>query len=132
MHYLHHVPGRLRVCLPPIKRNATAARATCAAIVRTPGVTAVESNILTGSVIIRYDPAAVSFDALVDALAATNHVDRTRLALPPGSAATTADAWQTVADGVAHGGWVVFRAASSVLVEKLVERSATALIGALL
>lgn len=56
--YLHHVPGRLRVRMPGVKRNPPAARAVERALMTAQaGVTKVRANPLTGSVTVHYDIA---------------------------------------------------------------------------
>jgi hypothetical protein len=60
---LHHVPGRLRVCLAMLKRNAPAARELPAALLAIRGVKSASVNSVTGSIILHYDRN--SFDPAV-------------------------------------------------------------------
>jgi hypothetical protein len=59
-HYLHHVPGRLRLKAQSLKNSedkAVEIRALCAQL---PGIEAIELNPLTGSLLVRYDKASVN------------------------------------------------------------------------
>jgi Heavy metal associated domain 2 len=64
-HYRHHIPGRLRVRVGAVKRNVQNARALQMAIQDMCGVTSVDANLLTGSVLVRYDPHACDTRALL-------------------------------------------------------------------
>ena len=61
----HSVPGRLRVRLPRVKGNAANARAVEAILSKLNGVSHVEGRELTGSVVIHYDPKAITGGALL-------------------------------------------------------------------
>ena len=58
--HLHHVAGRLRICLARLKRNAPEAVPLHAELLSIQGVNSVLLNSITGSVIIQYNPD--SFD----------------------------------------------------------------------
>lgn len=67
-HYIHDLPGRLRVKSRALKnRDGTADRAI-AALQAVRGVRVTEVNAVTGSVLVRYDPAAVNASRLLDVL----------------------------------------------------------------
>jgi hypothetical protein len=68
MLYLHHVPGRLRLRLAALKGNGLAATRACAMARAISGVTDVQANEATGSLVIRYDPRRLTPDALWAAL----------------------------------------------------------------
>ena len=53
--HLHHVPGRLRVRLASLKRNAPEAAPLHAELLSIQGVNSVSVNSITGSVIIQYN-----------------------------------------------------------------------------
>jgi hypothetical protein len=53
--HLHHVPGRLRICLAMLKRNQSAVIPLRGELLAMQGVKSVSVNALTGSVIIYYD-----------------------------------------------------------------------------
>ena len=54
--HLHHVPGRLRVRLASLKRNAPEAAPLHAELLSIQGVNSVSVSSITGSVIIQYNP----------------------------------------------------------------------------
>jgi len=66
--YIHHLPGRLRVRSSLVRRNDQAARAAEAWLRLLPGVSSVEANTLTGSLMVRYDPAQTKGCAIVSEL----------------------------------------------------------------
>lgn len=63
-HYIHHLPGRLRIRLAGVKGNANEARSLELLLQEQKGVASVEANPLTGSVLIYYNPAMVTGQAL--------------------------------------------------------------------
>ena len=58
------VPGRARLRFKELKESSVAEIAK-ARIKETPGITAVEINTLTGSVLIEYDPAILPTEKLI-------------------------------------------------------------------
>jgi copper chaperone CopZ len=73
--YSHHIPGRLRVRVGAAKRNAQNARALQMEIQGMHGVTSVEVNLLTGSILVRYDPDACDTRALLSFFDPWGHKD---------------------------------------------------------
>jgi copper chaperone CopZ len=67
-HYIHTVPGRLRVKNPILKYNQRKCELAKTTLQGLPGVHEVKTNPATGSVIIRYDAAAIKTDRLLSAL----------------------------------------------------------------
>lgn len=125
--YVHHVPGRMRVRTPRIKgntRNAERLRQTLGQLV---GVTSIETNPLTGSAIISYSPQHVAPDHLVAVMKEHGYLD----------ADFALDVKQAVTKPHGAGqsevtlNWVG-KTVLSVLVEKVVERSASAVFAALI
>lgn len=121
-HYIHHVPGRLRIRTPLLKRDEKGALAAEQFLRSIEGVTSVRANIVTGSIILTYERDIVSSEAILNAAAlrgyyrpeAVQHADGQLQDL----AVRTGDTLGKVLFGFA--------------VEKALERSAMALIGALL
>jgi hypothetical protein len=68
-HYIHHVPGRLRIRTPRLKRDAVHAEAAEAFVLMIEGVTAARANSVTGSIILTYQRGVVSVETILDALA---------------------------------------------------------------
>ena len=125
-HYIHHVTGRLRVKTPLLKRNEPRAAAVKELLAREDGVLSSDVNLVTGSIVITYDHALITPERIVDALKANGFVSETA---EIGAVREPAPQAAKVARDVSENlGKVVF----GFVVEKMVERSAVALIGALL
>jgi copper chaperone CopZ len=121
-HYVHHVPGRLRVRTPALKRNRREGEKVRTAVQAIEGVTAVDVNHLTGSVTVAYDKDSTGPRAILDLFHAHGYIaDR----------AAAADL-SHAEDAASRAGQAVAKFAVGMVVEKLVEHSAIALIGALI
>ena len=59
-HYLHHVPGRLRLKAHSFKNSEDKADEIRALCTQLPGIQAIELNTLTGSLLVRYDKSSVN------------------------------------------------------------------------
>ncbi len=130
IHHLHHVPGRLRLRVPAIKRNEHHARAVGSLLRETEGVLRHEVSSVTGSVVVHYVPGRLDPQRLID---------RLRELAPPVAPATAGTAlvpWQPALrqPGVGEHGLAqrIGKALATSLTEKLIERSAMALVAALL
>ncbi|MFQ3574014.1 MAG: HMA2 domain-containing protein, partial [Thermodesulfovibrionales bacterium] len=76
MYYIHNIPGRMRVKTPEIKNNkykAEAVRQTLNAMV---GVNVTDINILTGSILVHYDPSVTSEKKIIDRLEKTGYFNK--------------------------------------------------------
>ncbi|MGD2075138.1 MAG: heavy-metal-associated domain-containing protein [Gammaproteobacteria bacterium] len=125
--YVHHVPGRLRIKSDCLKRNEARAGEVRKLLRDHEGVVSVLTNTVTGSLLIGYDPGQVQPDQLIQALKRAGCcADSTRL---PDTAAPWA---HRLSSSLAGAGQTAGKAVVGVLVEKMVERSAIALIGAVL
>ena len=122
-HYIHHTPGRLRIRSHQFKRNERQASAVRVAIETAPGVASADINTLTGSIVINYDRHAISVDQIWNHLRLHGLIDA-RLAL------------EHAGDAMSHSVHKVATAAgkfaTGFVLEKLLERYAVALIGAVL
>ena len=67
-HRVHHVPGRLRIRIPEIKRNEANARTFTAKVIAIPGVRSAEANMLTGSLLVHYDTRCAMPDHVLSVL----------------------------------------------------------------
>lgn len=116
--YIHHVPGRLRVKSPRLKRNGPEATRTVAHMQQLHGVASAEVNTVTGSLLIHYDTNLVAAQTLLNTLRSLGHVHPEQ------------------GHGVPYQGPGLGQKISDAVVNKLVEtvleRSATALVAALL
>lgn len=120
-HSIHHVPGRIRLRVPGLKKNEREAQAIETFLATTKGVSDISVNTVTGSITINYDTALTDASSITDALRERGylrHAHTVTSDLMPQSTATKA--------GEAFG-----KAVFGVLVEKALERSALALIAAL-
>lgn len=67
-YYCHHVPGRIRVKLPDLKREPAEAGRVEKIMGGLKGVTAVKVTPLTGSVVVHYDPDRTAHDRILATL----------------------------------------------------------------
>ena len=121
IHYVHSLPGRLRVRITRLKNNPQQAERLKAVLAARPDVLSVESNELTGGAVIRFDHRQTSAGAILDYL---EELGYRRV----GEAATATGKDSRGSSGVIERAGT--QIASAVL-EKVIERSVIALIGAL-
>lgn len=121
-HYIHHVPGRLRVRTLRLKRDEHRARAAEQLLQGIDGVTAVRANAVTGSITINYQRDVVQSDSLLEVLAARGYYEPDKVRHADGQ----------LHDLASRAGDAAGKALFGFMVEKAVERSAVVLIGALL
>ncbi len=126
---IHHTPGRVRVRVPAVKRHATRAESVRRHLESLPGVDAVTVRPVTGSVTVHYDADALTMPEILDHLAAGGHA----LPAPPPRDLPSPPPVPAAASGSRLGAQTeqVARVVAGVAVEKVLERSAAALIGAL-
>ncbi len=131
MPIVHHVPGRVRLNLPALKRNEGHAERVRACLSVMDGIKELKVNGLTGSIVIHYDHDANIAEAIVSNLRSEGLLSaETRI---PAGLSKASGRWKLPVSAV--GGSVGKRVGKKVvdiLVEKAVQRSAVALIGALL
>ena len=77
-YYLHHVPGRIRVKSPVVKGRKRVADKVLALLKGIDGVSNVDVNLTTGSLLISYDPEQVKRDDIVYALHGNGYFDPSR------------------------------------------------------
>jgi copper chaperone CopZ len=66
--YVHSIPGRLRVKTALIKKNSGEAEKVERLLKSIPGVQSLGINLVTGSVLVRYDPDNIGADQLLQTL----------------------------------------------------------------
>lgn len=120
-HYVHHVPGRLRIKLPELKRNPQLAAAIETTVLNMPGVVGARINAVTGSLLVHYDGRLTTQSDLLHALPLPRAAGD-RCPVCAGSATTAADS------ATAGLGTKVL----GMAVEKALEHSARVMLGALL
>ncbi|TVR82488.1 MAG: heavy-metal-associated domain-containing protein [Rhodospirillales bacterium] len=124
--YVHHVPGRLRIRTAAIKRRPDAAERARRQLAAIDGVTAADANALTGSLTLRYDPARIAHHDLIGFLRSHGYGDL--------EVAAAGDVQRPAAPANAAVNELAETAVKTVAVvvlEKLIERSTVALIGAI-
>lgn len=122
--YVHHIPGRLRVKCPLVKGSANHAEAVSQLLSAEEGITSCEVNPITGSVLVRYDESVTTAYRVLDLLKRGGYIN-------PGAHLHSPDSSPEQTAGSAMGK-MVSKAVMGALVERVVERSAVALVGAIL
>jgi hypothetical protein len=118
--YVHHVPGRLRVKTLAFKRNESGARQIKYYLEGMRGVLDAEINILTGSIVVKYDVCLVSSTTILNILRDQGYIQNSHC-LTANQAAHRTHRAQKIADTLV-----------AKLIETVVERSAIALIAAVI
>ncbi len=77
-HYIHHVPGRVRMKNPQFKNNPALLREVQNCFQGTEGISGIETNDLTGSVVIRYNPDVLPERHMVEMLHECTFIDHSR------------------------------------------------------
>lgn len=121
--YVHHLPGRLRVKCPSLKGNAHSAETVVQLLSAEEGIASCEVNPLTGSVLVHYDESATNAYRMLDLLKRGGHF---------GADADLRLQDRPLEETVSGVGKMVSKAVMGALVERVVERSAVALVGAIL
>ncbi|SOD40583.1 HMA2 domain-containing protein [Nitrosovibrio sp. Nv4] len=120
--YIHHVPGRLRVNTPALKKNEARARQLKFYLEGMHGVLQAETSIVTGSVVIKYDTCLISSTTILNSLCDHGYIQDIQAAHAAVNQFTHhLHPVQKVADAFV-----------AKLVETAVERSAIALVSALI
>lgn len=133
--YIHHVTGRLRVKLASLKRNPVQAAAIKALLESTAGISKAEIKLVTGSLIVTYDREMIHPQAILQALYDHGHCGSV-VPMLPASVASSKRKVQirgtTVAQAGRGFGKALSKAVLDAVMEKMLQRSAAALIGAIL
>jgi Heavy metal associated domain 2 len=124
-HYIHHVPGRLRITTLQLKRNETRAKEVCRLLSSIDGVLDCQVKTITGSAVISYDADVITAGGLIAFLKKHGLVTAEAFISAPQNDANLTQA-------VVKAGGNVGKVVIGVVLEKALERSAVALIGALL
>ncbi|MGC1955682.1 MAG: HMA2 domain-containing protein [Gammaproteobacteria bacterium] len=121
--YIHYVPGRLRVKCLLLKRDASRAKAVTQLLSAEEGIASCEVNLITGSVLVRYDESATSAYRVLDLLKRGGYI---------GPGVDLHPQNRSLEETASDVGTIVRKALMGALVERVVERSAVALVGAIL
>jgi copper chaperone CopZ len=77
-YYIHDVPGRLRVKSPIIKRNQYAANEVERLLETVDGVDMININLLTGSLLVNYNPKITKYHDIVNLLQNEGYFDHSK------------------------------------------------------
>lgn len=75
INYVHSIPGRLRVKSAVIKKNPHEAVKLRKLLSSVPGLKNLDVNLVTGSILIRYDADSVSANELLDTLSRSGYFE---------------------------------------------------------
>jgi hypothetical protein len=127
-HYVHHVPGRLRIKSHAFKSNEQSAKLARALLQDLAGVHAIELNGLTGSLLVRYDKSLLSSSKVLGLLVANGFISH----LPDlGQRPAAGRVPATLRDRAIRNLIVALpRIIADVVIEKLLQRAALALVAA--
>lgn len=128
--YIHHIPGRIRIKCPEIRGNAERACALDAVLRNRPGVVELTVKTVTGSLLIKFEPSQTSAEELLTAVHEASFGTWQPPSLPTPTHVEPIGSF--FGKRLRRAGKRVSKTVASVLLEKALERSAVALIGALL
>ena len=77
-YYVHHVPGRLRIRIPAIRKNPKIA-ADIECLLGIYGVDNIKVNHLTGSVVVTFDMSMITHEHLLELLSKKGYYDNSRV-----------------------------------------------------
>jgi len=77
-HYVHHIPGRLRVTTPWIKRNPTSVERVEGLLTAIRGIDSVVINPVTGSILVEYATDQVGSSQILNLLKKEGYLDLDR------------------------------------------------------
>jgi hypothetical protein len=121
-HYMHSVPGRLRVKIPHLRNNASKCKSATTMLLNLEGVREVEANCLTGSLVVRYDERLTDVDCIITALEDNHHFESQE----------AADTGQYIQKAAVKAGESVGKAVFSWAAGRALERGAFGLLAAIL
>jgi hypothetical protein len=121
-HYLHNVPGRLRVKIPQLKGNDARSEEARRMLLAIEGVNDIRINTVTGSILVTYDAVRVDYRDLLEALREGKLFDHSK--------AVSND--QYIYEASLKAGTMLKKALVGTLVEKAFEGSAFSLLIALI
>ena len=127
MTYVHHVPGRLRLQTPRLKRNPQAAETALGKALAITGVLEARVSAVTGSLLVTYNKRELTPAVLWQSLCETGIVSGPN---PIEESVPVTRAW--IGPPSADSDKGLSGVVAGIIVERLLERSAVALVGALI
>jgi hypothetical protein len=129
-HYLHHVPGRLRLKTRSLKNSSAKADEVRALFQQLPGIEAIDLNLLTGSMLVRYDVASITSARILGFLVAHSVITSIPEARPrPAAKLLDGSMEASIAENLAQR---LARSLADFVIEKVLQRAALALISAVI
>ncbi len=120
-YYIHNVPGRLRIKTPLIKKNQSIAEDVKNLLRPIIGISSTSFNLITGSIVINYDPKVITSKEIVNALNYAGYFDLSK--------AVTNDEY--IKTAAASMGQVVVKTLFGTFIESALEGSALSFIAIL-
>ena len=117
-HYIHNVPGRLRVKSPAVKRNQDAADEIKKSLSTLQGIATVDINLTTGSILVNYNAKTIHHEDIVRLLQRKGYFDPSK--------AINNDEY--IHQAASKAGDVVGRAIFGTFIETALEGSALSLL----
>lgn len=127
-HYLHTLPGRLRLKTRSLKNSEDKAAEVRALLRQLAGIETIEINLLTGSMLVRYDTTSVTSAQILGFLITNSAITSIPEALPrPASKLLDGSMRARATEGMVQ---MAAKSLADFVIEKLLRRAAFALIGA--
>jgi Heavy metal associated domain 2 len=126
-HYVHHVPGRVRIRNKAFKNNDENAAAVRRLLQDLAGVREIELNCLTGSLLVRYDRSVLSSTKILRLLVAEGLIDHLPDLKSPRAKTGIPNFREHAARDLITA---LPRIIADVVIEKLLQRAALALVTA--
>lgn len=120
-YYIHNVPGRLRIKTPLIKKNQSIAEDVKNLLRPIIGISSTSFNLITGSIVINYDPKVITSKEIVNTLNYAGYFDLSK--------AITNDEY--IKTAAASMGQVVVKTLFGTFIESALEGSALSFIAIL-
>lgn len=120
-YYIHNIPGRLRIKTPLIKKNQSIAEDVKNLLRPIIGISSTSFNLITGSIVINYDPKVITSKEIVNTLNYAGYFDLSK--------AITNDEY--IKTAAASMGQVVVKTLFGTFIESALEGSALSFIAIL-
>jgi hypothetical protein len=78
-HYVHSIPGRLRVKTPAIKKNSAEAKKVERLLISIRGIQSLQINLTTGSVLVLYNADDLTPEYLLGVLFVAGYIEPTKV-----------------------------------------------------
>ncbi|MBS3908505.1 MAG: heavy-metal-associated domain-containing protein [Actinobacteria bacterium] len=120
-YYIHNVSGRLRIKTPSLKGSQRAAAEVKELLRSVPGVSSTTINMVTGSIVVNYDPGVTTPKEIVHILQRAGHFDLSK--------AVTND--QYICTMASKAGTFIGKQVAGAFVDRAVGNSASVLLAML-